>query len=529
MPFSIPSMSSEVISQAVFGGPSFDNYSQPLSNTPALPAAYVTANRPHKRIRLGASLPTQVDTNSNNQRGWERLGSAHSANGIFSEQQVNVQSEEEESQRPQSVPPHIQRGRKKKSTQSRQEEPWIQESFAFPAQQTWLKVKPRHRKVAVEVATAEQVAVPASVAPDVGEALSLDKHADRIAALIAQKRRENDSKLFRERMSLQQRLHRGEADYRDKLIAASHDELKRKMELSAKGIFEEQPPSGREPALTPDTQHVAISYSPSQLSNAAEGEACPATVPPTYLPPTLLETGAAENEASLQGMGNVSEVNEELSNSEEDESDIEDQTSPNEPPEPPYIHQAATVITPSGYTSYGQATYHQTRTAIATQTFALSNAPSQHQATQFFLTQPRFTNQRYHNPDLYQPQLEQDVLSQLWTSQMFKALPSTSTPVLDNREIATNTQLISVDEDNSIAFNPFRPPQTSDFPRSRRGSGLLSDDVRAAGQPQPVVLRSNVNMFTRQARENGVIGGNNNYLEMGAETGRRKNMFDSRT
>lgn len=517
-------MSSEVSFHAEYRGPSIDDYRYPLFNADAVHFAYATDSRPSKRIRVAANGLSNVETGSTAQLHWEELGSAQSLNGNFPARPLSIQVEEHGQQRPQSVPPQSKRGRKKKSKQNPQDGSWIQESFAFPAQQTWLKVKPRHRKAAVQVEAVKEVAIPSSAAPDAGEALCLDKHADRIAALIAQKRQENESKLFRERMSLQQRLHRGEADHNDRLIAASHDELKRKMELSAKGIFEEQAPNGKEPALKLEERQPAPSHTPSRPSSVAS---VASSVPTSPTPALLESTEDGENEASEAGTDD-SDIDEELPRHQLEGTDGPEQVKPPEPFIPQASQQPATMVVPSMYTPFEQAAYSQTQTTVTTQTFAFSNAPSESHTTQSFLTQPRFTNQRYHNQHLWQSQPGQGPVSQPWTSQMFQALPSTTTPALSAREVPTTTQHLSVEEQHNNVFDPFGSSSNTDAYGCPRSSVLLSDDASSAEQSQSTVLRANVNIFTRQARENGVIGGNNNYLDPGGEGGKRRNMFDNR-
>ncbi|KAK5943779.1 hypothetical protein PMZ80_004788 [Knufia obscura] len=521
-------MSSEVAFQTAYGGLSIRDYHGPFFSAGNIAFEYAIDGRPLKRMRIAANVPSPVTTAHTSRPPPEELVSAQSLNGHFPTHKATVQAEEQEQQRPQSVPPQTKRGRKKKSEQKPQQGSWIQESFAFPAQQTWLKVKPRHRKAAVEVEAVREVAAPSSAAPDEGEALCLDKHADRIAALIAQKRQENESKLFRERMSLQQRLHRGEADDKDKLIAASHDELKRKMELSAKGIFEEQPPNGKEPASIPDKPQPPSPHIPSQGSSVSFN---PNRAPPVAAntpAPAVLQPRDLEREVSSDDETDELDVDGGICGGEQDESDTEDLADTIRLSRPAGLQQAPAMNAPPTYPPPGQPAYYQTQTAFTAQTFAFSNAPSQPQATQFFLTQPRFTNQRQHNPHLWQSQPEQGAPSQQWTSQMFKALPSTSTPVLETTEIANDTQHADFDEQN-LTFDLFGSSVTSDMYGSFPSYALPPIDTSSIEEPPPPILRSNMNMFTRQTRENGVIGGNNNYLEPGGEGGRRRNMFDART
>ncbi|KAL8875129.1 MAG: hypothetical protein Q9198_006470 [Flavoplaca austrocitrina] len=325
-------------------------------------------------------------------------------------------------------------------------------------------------------------------------------------------------------MALQQRLHRGEVDHNDKLLAASHDELKRKMELSAKGIFEEQAPNGKEPALKVEGRQPAPSHTPSRPSSVASV----ASSVPTSPTPALLESAEdGRTEASEAGTDD-SDVDAELPRHRLDETDGRELLKPPEPFMPQASHHPAPLIMPSIYTPFEQAAYSQTQTTVTTQTFAFSNAPSEPHTTQFFLTQPRFTNQRYHNQHIWQSQPEHGPVLQPWTSQMFQALPSNPTPAPSAREVLTTTNHPIVEEQHDDVFDPFGPSSNTDAYGCPRSSLLLSDDASSPEQPQLAVLRAKVNIFTRQARENGVIGGNNNYLDPGGEGGRRRNMFDNR-
>ena len=514
-------MRSEASFQPAYGGNHVDKQHNLLYNRSAV-LPYVVDGPPPKRLRVNANHLSHVRTDRNNGLYWDGIGSAQSLNGYFPAQQTNVPAEVHEQARPQSVPLQGKRSRKKKGKQNSQDAAWIQESFAFPAQQTWLEVRSRQRKAVVEVGTVKEVDVSASVAPDEGEALCLEKHADRIAALIAQKRRENDSKLFRERMSLQQRLHRGETDEKDKVIAASHDELKRKMELGAKGIFEQDPPNGKEPAMPLEEPQAALSCTPSRRSSVTSVVSSGSTSPT----PALLQIEQDDAEES-DAATTDSDDDEELSPHQPHETRSEKAVAVLMSQRPHSPLQIVTTIAPPTHETYEQTAYSQTQATVTTQTFAFSNVPSVPHTTQLFLMQPRFTNHRYHNPHIYQPQPQHEVMPQQWTSQIFEALPSTSTPVLETREVVT-AQYASAGENQELAFDPFGSSLDAETYGFLRNSTLPLDDSSSVEQRHSPVLRSNLNIFTRQARENGVIGGNNNYLELGGEGGRRRNMFDHR-
>ena len=505
----------------------------PLINKAAIPYAYEVDLRPQKRVRLTTDGLSAIKTTNRLSLPQEDNRSAQSLNGAFhanvTEATTIAQGTE---QRSASVPP---RGRRVTKRLPRSKDVlFVQESFSFPEQQTWLKPKPRQRRAAVEAV--KDIPRPSSQAPDQGEALSLDKHADRIAALIAQKRRDNESKMFRERMSVQQRLHRGEQDSNDRMIAASHDELKRKMELSARGIFEECPPDGKEPEFA-SSEAVTIVAPTTQAS-----ESQPAT-PQNIVPDTALAAVPANDERDSSGSV--------APNTDEDESDVDEEfvlaPSFDEP-----ISQPRGVSIPAHTSDIQQSTaaagFWETHTSVTAQTYSVSTASAYPQATQLYLSQPRFSNHRYNNPHIMQ-QDQYVVPQQQWAAQMWQALPSTATPVVQARTVVQSMH--TPQPERPVLQHPQPQPLTTQFAAANRsdifhtpsttpdqaGLGIVFNPYANSNEPapateeaqqQPPTLQSGLNMFTRQARENGVIGGNNNYVEPAGGEGRR-NMFASRS
>lgn len=518
-------MGSQLHLEAAHTHPGFDNYPYPLIHAAAAPTyTYALDARPPKRIRLETQQLTSIYPAQCPGPSWSAGTSALSPSHyhVFP-QHIPPRSA--------SVPPEqAKRGRKKKSSVPHHSDPFILEHMPFPEHQPWLKVKPRQRKAAVQVVEEDLVAPPESEAPNEGEALVLDKHADRIAALIAQKRRENDSKQFRQRMALQQRLHRGEKDELDRIIAASHDELKRKMELSAQGIFEESPPNGTElefrtakkqPALSPDE-----SDDPEETVSSSS---------------THADRRLSHHRHSLQEHDHPSETRSiymsENSELDEDLDELE-----------PFHRAGAQFNSPepilNPYAHTNQSTYYQ-RTISATQTLGVSN-PAPRAAGNIYA--PTMASQYSDSPRPWSS-------SQPWTRQMFHALPPTQTPEPERGEMEwARTRVGSHDSvlhDNAMRNIYLHARDNADFfgsvattttTTNSSSSSTPATGIAHMNHPNTIaspftpsiepedplsssVLRSNMNMFTRQARENGVIGGNNNINISQAP---RRNMFDKR-
>lgn len=541
----------------------FDDFHYPLINADAIPYAYDPSSHPNKRVRL-ATTGLHVDTGRASQLQCDSVRSAASLNGAFPVQPVENRGLRQELEpRSASVPPRNKPTRRKETEPVTQGSTFIQESFEFPEKQTWLKPRPRQRRGVMNSPDDTTLfPLPQSKAPEKGEALSLDKHADRIAALIAQKRRENDSKLFRERMSTQQRLHRG-VDDQDRLIAASHDELRRKMELSAKGIFEEKPPDGKE------LEFVLV-----ESSIPAVHESLPMDSVGTTGQPTLPEDYSSDDDVDTSGLqySFESDFVEETPSTRTDDSDIDEEIvtahaieasvplpQPNvsmTAPQKNYLHHSTDIET----------NLYQSQTSTTTQTQIHAISTSTHTVypqSQLFFAQPRFANHRYNNPHIWDPLLTQQPAHQQWTSQMWQALPSALPPSYQAPPV-----LGSVDtprpESQSL---PASLPQQTQNPAYLQSIGMTQDFMHSVSdnyiscpptfasieidnnvynhgiaQPQaasnslsafdlpseshPAASRSNVNIFTGQARENGIIGGNNNWAEPVGE--KRKNMFSNR-
>lgn len=404
----------------------FDGFHYPLINADAIPYAYDPSSHPKKRVRL-ATTGLHVDTGRGSQLQCDSVRSAASLNGAFPVQPVENRGLRQELEpRSASVPPRNKPTRRKETEPVTQGSTFIQESFEFPEKQTWLKPRPRQRRGVVNSPDDTTLfPLPQSKAPEKGEALSLDKHADRIAALIAQKRRENDSKLFRERMSTQQRLHRG-IDDQDRLIAASHDELRRKMELSAKGIFEEKPPDGKELEFVFVGSSTPAVYEPLHMDSAG-----------TIEQPMLLGDYSSDDDIDTSGLqySFESDFVEETPSTRTDDSDVDEEivtAHANEASVPPSQPNFSTTAPQKNYLQHNTGTEtnrYQTQTSTMTQTCAVSTSThTVYPQAQLFFAQPRFANHRYNNPHIWDPLPTQQPAHQQWTSQMWQALPSALPP-----------------------------------------------------------------------------------------------------
>lgn len=395
---------------------------------------------------------------------------------------------------------------------------FIQEPFSFPERQIWLKTKPRQRRGAAAAAV-QDVVLPSQEAPGEGETLSLAKHADHIAALIARKRLENESRSFRERMVLQQRLYRGEEDVHDKLIAAGHNELKRKMELSARGIYEERPPgesrneeSERDVSEQPMSPNSANSESPIQLESRRSQD-------------------QADNARSSGVSGSASTP---------DTRRTSEQSSPE-------IDEAdSAVLGAESNSLMTPLTVHHHMQHTTTQSITLTTTSAYPHPPSLYLAQPRFSNQRTYNTQLQTT--EQFPAMQDWTAHMWRALPSTATPILARSTVIlpsahTPQQSVSIDRPSRVHNSeesvnvhqqrdnlglpaaPTSVPDSSTFHIANDNSSMLARSVEVAqNDPSAATNRLNRNMFTGKAREDMLIANSNHY----AEPERRRNMFSNR-
>lgn len=508
-----------------------DNYEYPLIHAGAAPTyTFPTDARPVKRVRLAKRTLPSVNTKLPTDSPQQEIASAQPS-GSFPRCPRGEYGSSQETPPPSrsaSVPPEQpKRGRKKRGNQPKQSDPFIMEHMPFPEHQPWLKVKPRQRKAAVAVDDALPTLPPASEAPDEGEDLVLAKHADRIAALIAQKRRENDSKQFRQRMALQQRLHRGEQDESDKAIAASHDELKRKMKLSAQGIFEERPPDGTELEFrTSDRSSVESVEDAAPEGFVAYRNACQDNTSSTDIQPS---PGIDQSfDPHSLNASEHSDVDDEL-----EEAEVVGRQYDSPPPIlGPYVH-------------YNQAAYYQ-QTILTNRLLAVSGTAPAAQAVESIYAPHHhpYPNQYPDNPPGWSS-------AQPWTThQMYHALPSTQTPELERAEMARARQRTDaydvLPRDNGVPLMRSQTHDNYDYYASATHSVSTTNTSSSSSTPavgvarmnhqvtlpssstpaaetETPVLRSNVNIFTRQARENGVIGGNNNVV---VPTTTRRNMFD---
>lgn len=125
---------------------------------------------------------------------------------------------------------------------------WVIESAEFPPGQVWLEPKPKRKPQPVVISpqqtATDEVVLRSEELTTMGEPLSYDKNQAEIAAIILQKRRENEVTRWRQRMLRQQQRHRREPDVASRVLEARHDELSRRIELSAQGGFEDSVPKG---------------------------------------------------------------------------------------------------------------------------------------------------------------------------------------------------------------------------------------------------------------------------------------------
>lgn len=507
--------------------PDPDNYQFPLIHAGAAPTYDFPANdRPNKRARRGTQTFASPNDDTASNAQWHGVAVAQ-ASGSH-DQDLSAHDGSFEGPMPPSNTTSVatekpKRRRRRKGDQPPSADPFILEHMPFPKHQKWLKVKPRQRKAAVEVSDTVPVLPPASEAPDEGEALVLNKHADRIAALIAQKRRDNDSTQFRQRMALQQRLHRGEKDESDQAIAASHDELQRRMKLSAQGIFEERPPDGNELDIrtsdrsSGESADEAISEDYLAYRNARQ-DTTPSTDPnssqeydPSFDPQSFNNSDHSDIDGGLE------------------ESEIVGVRYDSPPP----------IL--GAYVHYNQSAYYQ-QTILTNRLLAVSGSSSGAQAVENMYSPHPYPNQYSDNSPVWGT-------AQPWaTHQMYHALPSTQTPELERAELTQQRRDLH-DVTRRESGLSYMQPQTQDnydyyvsanhsvsttntsSSSSTPAIGMarmnhqvtLPSSSTPATEPESLMLRSNVNIFTRQARENGVIGGNNNVV---LPTTTRRNMFD---
>lgn len=514
-----------------------DNYEYPLIHAGAAPTYDIPAvDRPPKRLRLGQDTLATSEGDDTAVVHWpdeSPLQPSSSSTRLSAAVHGPSQDPTASSHKMPVTQAQPKRRRKKKDNPPPSSDPFILEHRPFPKHQPWLKVKPRQRKAAVEVNDSVPVPVPASEAPDEGEALVLNKHADRIAALIAKKRRDNDSTKFRQRMALQQRLHRGEKDDSDQAIAASHDELQRKMKLSAQGVYEERPPEIPEPDLrTSDRSSLESAEELVAGDFMAYRNASQHTTPSTD-PNSIQEFDQTFDPSSLE-VSDRSDVDDGL-----EETDIVGVRYDSPPPPAPPILGA--------YVHYPQTAYYQ-QTILTNRVMAVSGPAPRAQVVENIYAPHAYPSHYPEASPVWGP-------SQPWaTQQMYHALPSTQTPELERAELARRQrdlhEVSSIHHDPSLSYihpttqetydfyatapphsvsNTTNPSSTSSTPAAgpvripHQNTIPSSSTPAAAVETDSITLRSNMNMFTRQARENGVIGGNNNVV---LPTTTRRNMFD---
>lgn len=518
-------MGSRLNMQAAYLKSDPDSYQYPLIHAGAAPTYdYAPESGPNKRVRLTTQTFASENVDETASERWHETTYPQTS-ASFTQHPQGDHGPLQETTAPRSAPvptAPTKRRRRKKGDQPQSSDPFIHEHMPFPKHQPWLKVRPRQRKAAVEVNDTVPILPPASEAPDKGEALVLNKHADRIAALIAQKRRDNDSTQFRQRMALQQRLHRGEKDESDEAIAASHDELQRKMKLSAQGIFEERPPDGNELELrTSDRSSDESAEDVASEEYLAYRNARQDTTPSTD-PNSSQEFDNTYDPQSL-GASDQSDVDDGL-----EESDVVGVRYDSPPP----------IL--GAYVHYPQTAYYQ-QTILTNRLLAISGTAPGAQAVENMYSPQSYPNQYSDNSPVWGT-------AQPWTThQMYHALPSTQTPELERAELARQRRDLHdvTHRDAGLSYMHAHAQDNYDYYASANHSVSTTDSSSSstpaaavtrmnhqvtlpssstpAAESENLMLRSNVNIFTRQARENGVIGGNNNVV---LPTTTRRNMFD---
>ena len=305
--------------------------------------------------------------------------------------------------------------------------------------------------------------------PQHGKPLSPEKHADHVAALTNQKRKENDATDYRKRMSVQQRLHRGDENEAGKVVAMKHDDLEKRMQLSAQRIHE-------------DSSQPESTYVLDIAEDLDEFE-------------KLFDLSDQPTISTLHSVEPNQQFGQDLYDStdplQEDETNTANETTQEQ------------IISHSGSLKQATASYFQLDPEAPL--LALPYTASQPYVP-YFLTQPRFTNQRIHAPFSW------PYPSQPWP----QAMPHVSS--------ATSTlQALYSTSPGNLFTNGYSPKQ--DVLTTTRSDCLANPPTAQQASPRPI---SNINIFTRQARENGVIGGNNNYLAPNENENQRKNMFNGK-
>lgn len=137
------------------------------------------------------------------------------------------------------------------SRSGRRQHRFVNQPLEFPQGQRWVESTSSAKRSASEVrSVSSELSAPE---PDGGEELSLEKHRERIAALIARKRKDNEASRFRHKLARKQLAYLGVADPSEQTIAEAHQNLKRRMEASARGTLETQDSASPQPTHdTPD-------------------------------------------------------------------------------------------------------------------------------------------------------------------------------------------------------------------------------------------------------------------------------------
>lgn len=460
----------------IFASESFDSFTYPLINESAIPYAYSLVSL-SKRVRLSGNDSSHIDTTRTTELQTLNVNSASPLRVDFAARLANNPSTEPIPEQP-SVPPRGRSSKAKQEPSVLKSGTIIQETFSFPTKQTWLTPKPRNRQgpLPAEVSlSSDKTGLSGDEVhrPQDGT-LVLGKDTDKIAALIAQKRKDNEAQLFRERMFQRQRLYQG-TNSQDRLIAASHEELKRRMEMGARGIFEQKEDRLDAPASTLTTRDDK-SY---RNESSAESDEDSTIDVSQNADPLEITSSTTKRTRGLHEWG----------------LDVQNSF------DPPEAGVTTRVVAPNTVTH------------------------SAYPPTQAFLAQPRFANNALRNLYIDDNTMRAPITKHQ-TSRTWQAFPQDTTVAIQAPPVvpSIHTPAPNVSYESQQITQPEKPMYEQHDDRVNEVDVAYLDQ---SYHSDSMVLRSNVNMFTKQARENGVIGGNNNWLE--GEGEKRKNMFSNRS
>lgn len=432
----------------------YDGITYPLINETAIPYAYSTSSL-SKRIKLAGHNFAPISTSFIGERPAPSIRSASPLGHSFPAQSRTSQGRSDQSlNRACSSLPPAKSSRASRQSADVESGKIVQETFQFPEKQIWVQPRPRNRRqqLAAKISqTADSPHPPKDAGEPEDDTLVLGKDSAKIAALIAQKRKNNEARLFRERMRRRQRLHHGTTE-EDRLIVASHDKLRRKMELSAKGVFEEK---------TTEPNNILAVRSISNVHMV--DDALKYDTSPVVHDEQVAGSGKSSN--NVQALLQAVAIH-----------DADMQTSI----ESPEIDDSSTRSDFSRDISRGNHSHVPVSLCLASTTM------STFQPVQSYEAQSESTMR---------------ALSRVLGGELLPAAPNT-------RSWSSNLwQATPIVRSNHTPC-PEEPP------------------IHQHTMTENLESRGSVNMFTGQARENGVIGGNNNWIESAGE--KRQNMFSRR-